>query len=91
MHGYTMQGIRQDPGHRDSTVNGDHDVCDGTEDGGLEDAQEEETHGDFGEGYDGFVNEGEGVEVLVCIIDWLVLISRERGRGEGGGRPCMLW
>lgn len=57
-----MEAIRKDPGNGHAGVNGDHDVCDGAEDGRLEDTEEEETHGDLGERHDGLVDESEGIE-----------------------------
>lgn len=75
-----MKTIRQNPAHRDSAINRDHSVRDSAEDRGLEDSQEEETHGDLGERNDGFVEEGEGVEVLVGRQLALTSVERERER-----------
>lgn len=50
VHGDAVEAVGEDPGDGDGGVEGDHGVEDVAEDGGLEDAEEEEAHGNFGEG-----------------------------------------
>lgn len=45
-----MEAVCQNPGDRDRGVDGYHGVGCVAEGGGLEDAEEEEADGDFGEG-----------------------------------------
>ena len=61
---HAAQRVGEDPGHGDGGVQADDDEGGDAEEARLEDAEQEETDGDFGEGDLRFVQEDEAVEAL---------------------------
>lgn len=63
-HGETPQRIDECPDEADGCVNADKRICDDAERAGLENTQQEETDGYFGERDLDLVDGGKGIEVL---------------------------